>query len=184
MLSRFLFLAAPLGCLTHLSRSLLDKPSPATYLGIRMNEAAFARLRKQLKEERDRDLDLIEQAYQTKLKALGLLKDLPFDTHGSGAPSSDATVPPFSASSPRRSRTSDLKNTIALLIPQMKPEFTVREIVGLLRELYPGIEAKASPASISNALIRLAEDGTYGFSLKERGKGKRASIYRRTEVAR
>lgn len=66
----------------------------------------------------------------------------------------------------------------------MKPEFTVREIVGLLRELYPGIEAKASPASISNALIRLAEDGTYGFSLKERGKGKRASIYRRTEVAR
>lgn len=148
-----------------------------------MKETALAQLRKKFKEERDRDFNIIENAYQAKLKALMVLKDISPDDMSLYAAPTDATVPAFPTNDERRTRTNELKETVVGLVPNLPEEFTINDLLTHLRGAYPGLVAKVSPASLSNVLIRLAEDGTYGFTFKERGKGKRASVYRKTEVA-
>ena len=66
-----------------------------------------------------------------------------------------------------------LRNAIRQVLPMMVGPFTSDKIWKKLRENSPELNAK--PASVSSALLRMA-DGV-GLELVERGKGKRPSQY-------
>ena len=133
-------------------------------------------MRKRLHEDLERDLSMIRQAYQIKLNALNVFEHLDLPPSGPFTGGLD-TTPQANRKPYTPKQTAGLTDAILGVLPGLPGEFNINHVRNALAEKYPYVREHTSTPSLSATLKRLAEEGTRGFAIKERGTGGRASIY-------
>ena len=133
-------------------------------------------MRKRLHEDLERDLDVIRQAYQIKLNALSVFEHLDLPASGPFTGGLDTT--PQAHSKPYTPRqTAGLTDAILGVLPDLPHEFNINHVRNAMAKAYPYVKEHTSTPSLSATIKRLADEGTRGYSVKEHGRGGRASTY-------
>ena len=142
-----------------------------------MNQREFDALKAQLERARDEAIELAELRYQDALTALLKVYDATNVANGSGRGRGRVGRPAGVRQSSRRGRKGTLIDTMREAVAMQSGNFTIADIKEILAKKSPSMVRDTNPAVFSTTIKRLEQLGE--IKLVKRGKGRRASIYKR-----
>ena len=141
-----------------------------------MNQREFDALKTQLERAREEAIELAEVRYQDALSALERVYDAT-NSSGSGGRGRARVGRSGQRGPTRRGRRGTLIDTMRDAVSKQRGEFTIADIKYELSRRDASMVRDTNPAVFSTTIKRLEQLGE--IKLVKRGKGRRASIYKR-----
>ena len=143
-----------------------------------MNQREFDALKAQLERARDEAIELAEMRYQDALTALLKVYDATSNVgNGSGRGRGRVGRPAGVRQSSGRGRKGTLIDSMREAVAKQSGNFTIADVKDILAKKNPSMVRDTNPAVFSTTIKRLEQLGE--IKLVKRGKGRRASIYKR-----
>ena len=135
----------------------------------------YERSKARLEEQRHAGVELVETAYQAQVRALDLVWMLQGEGAAAGQRTAGAAPAPAKplpqAQPPRRKKAPEVEDDVRAAFPRLPEEFTRSDVCEIL-----GYEPER--AALYRSLQSLVQEGL--ARVKERGDGRRATVYRKT----